>query len=612
MNVGVILCDCGGQISQQIDTNALKDRISSLGDVVWFETIGLVCADDTKEYLISLIKRQPVDGLIILGCSPRFKGQYLEDILKEAGLNPYLINIVNIREQVIWVTDDKTEATKKIYALFLGALKRLRHQRPLKEREISICPDVLVVGAGIAGITAALTLSNLGRKVFLLDRERYLGGRISRFETLFPNLECAPCLVHPLIDEVINSKTIDLLSNAQVLSIKGGLGNLFVKVLLNPNYINPKRCIGCFACVDVCPVGCISIDPKRQPVIAEIDETRCIRIKGDECNFCRETCPVEGTIDFEATRSEIQLHVGSILWATGFNIFDCTSIDNLGYGRLPNIYTAMEFEDILHSEGATKGQIFTKKGKKPRRVLIIHCVGSLEDEYVSHCSKICCQYAFKFNRLIRQRLPNASITHLIKELVLPGIKADKLYLESKKDKNVHFLRFKSIKDIWIKQKGQRLLINVKKDIFVADIVVLCPAMMSGEVLQDEVSGIIKCGSIKEPMSFEETKTDALAEVSNLLLLLKYDDKIKKSLHFARLDYNRCSRCGICLNQCPYGAIELMETGTIDISDVLCEGCGLCAVSCPSRAIDLEGFTDKQITSEIQGIIEGLEEGKNWQ
>lgn len=611
MKIGVILCDCGGQISGQIDVEALKRRILQDKGVSWFEVVGLACSEENKDKLINLIGDQPVDGLIILGCTPHLKGQYLQDTLKEIGVNPYLINIVNIREQVIWVTNNKEYALKKIYALFKGALNRLSHQKPLAEREISICPDVMVVGAGIAGITASITLSRLGRRVYLVEKQGFLGGRISDFETLFPNLQCAPCIIHPMIDDVLNDKNIELMTNAEVLSIRGGFGCLFVRLNLNPNYINPKKCVGCYACLEVCPVSCISIDPKKLPIIANIDETKCIKLHGQDCNACKGVCPVDGAIDFEVERNSKEFNVGAIIWSTGFEIFDCSKIDNLGYGRLPNIYTSTEFEEILHSEGKKKGEILTEQGKKPRKITIIHCVGSLDDNYHSHCSKICCQYAFKFNRLIRQKLPRVSIIHLIKELVLPGINANSLYLKARNDKKTLLIRFKSIKDIKIKKQGQNLSIRVNKDEILSDIVILCPAILKGNTTDNENAGIILCGSVKEPMSFEETTTDALAEVSRLQTLLKYDNKIKKSLHFAKLDYNKCSKCGLCLTQCPYGAIDLKEGNVPEISDVLCEGCGACAVSCPSKAIDIEGFTNEQIISEIGGIIEGLKEGEDW-
>ncbi|MFQ3573768.1 MAG: 4Fe-4S binding protein [Thermodesulfovibrionales bacterium] len=612
MKIGVLFCTCGGQISEHIDIDRLKKSILKKEDVLWFEIIDLACAEEGRGHLIEHIKKYHVDGLIILGCTPTLKGQYLLDVFKDAGISPYMVNFVNIREQVIWVTPDKTQALNKIYTLFMGALYRLRHQVPLQEREIPVCTDIMVVGGGIAGLTASITLSKMGKKVYLIEKERFLGGRISAYETLFPNLECAPCIIHPVIDEVLNDQKIELITNSEVFDIRGGFGNLFVKILQGPNYINPKRCIGCFACVEVCQEGCIEINPRRLPTIANIDESRCRRLRGEDCHACIEACPVTDTIDLDAIKKEIDVKVGAIFWATGFNLFDCMGLTKLGYGVLTNVYTSSEFEDLVHPEGHTKGKIITKEGREPNNVCIIHCVGSLDDDFYNHCSKICCQYAFKFNRLIRQKMPNVIITHLIKELVLPGIRANNLYLQARDDQKVQLLRYGSIKDIEIERQDNRLLVKFSGDTIPSDMVILCPAILQGNVFQGDNRGFILTGSVKEPMSFDETKTDALAQVSNLTVSLKDGDKVKKSLHFAKFDYNKCTKCGICMAQCPYNAIEIKQGHTVDITDALCEGCGICVVSCPSKAIDLEGFTYKQIMSEIQGLIDTQKEDVNWQ
>ncbi|GAB5046458.1 FAD-dependent oxidoreductase [Thermodesulfovibrio sp. TK110] len=599
MKIGAIFCACAGQITEKIDFDKLKTLITD--KVAWLEKFELACSEETQKEIIDLLISRKPDGIVILACSPKNKDSVFHSIAKKVGINPYMINLVNIREQVAWVTKDKQEALKKTYALFNGALERLKKQKPLFEKEFPVSNDIMVVGGGIAGLKAAVALSKAGWKVYLIERENYLGGKITRYEKLFPELSCGPCMAHPMIEEVLNSD-IELRLNSEVKELKGFFGSLFVKLLSKPVYVNPKKCIGCSQCEDVCPVNAIKVEPMKLPAVARINPELCLAIKGQGCNLCIKECPVPDVINFNESEKEETIKISAILWATGFELMDCKAIPELGYGRFKDVYNSLEFEEILNSEGPARGEIITSSGSPPQRIAIIHCVGSLDENYYPYCSKICCQYAFKFNRIIRQTLPDVEIVHFVREIVLPGKKAYKLYTQAIKDSLTKILRYESLTELKI-NKEDSLIVYFKNDKIPCEIVVLCPAVVSDKKTE-EVSGVFLTGSVKEPMTIDETLTDAMAQVGELLCSFK--EKIIKQPFIAKIDYNKCSKCGICLSQCPYKAIEIVKKKP-EIIEVLCEGCRICVVSCPSKAIEIDGYTDEEILSEIEGILDAIEE-----
>lgn len=598
MTTGALFCSCAGQIEEKISFEKVKKLLSKKVD--WLEKVEFACSKENRKNLVEILKDRKPDALLILTCSPANKGNLFLEIAKEAGINPYMVNFVNIREQVAWVTTDSEEALKKLLRLTNGALSRLKRQTPLSELEFPINKDVLIVGGGVTGIKAALTLSKAGRKVFLVENTLSLGGKVSKFEKIFPDLSCAPCFLSPLIDEVLNSDA-QIFLNSQLVELKGYFGNMTAKIEKKPTFINLRKCIGCSACEEACPEGAIKVESLTFPVVARINTVKCLRLKGEECALCIEACPVKDAIDFGERESLEILRVGSVLWAAGFSLLDCKKLPKLGYGKFKEIYDALEFENILNSEGITMGEIVTEEGEPPETIVILHCVGSLDQEYLTYCSKICCQYAFKFNRLIRETLPEAKIIHFVKEIVLPGEEAASLYWQVKSDRNVEFIRYEKISQLEVLE-DDRLCINFRDYRIHCDMIVLCPAIVSNSTAFKDISGVFPVGSAREAMTIKEALTDALAYSGMILSELREDGIIKRDPRVAKIDQDRCSRCGICVGLCPYRAIEIEES-KIKIIDSLCEGCGVCVAACPSKAIELKGFTDSQILAEITGILE---------
>jgi len=599
LRIGAIFCNCSGQITEKIDFNKLRKLINK--KVSWIKEFDLACSDKNLKKLINFLKKRKTEALIIIGCTPKNKEHVFRNIAKKAGINPYMLRIVNAREQVAWVTDSREEALKKVYTLFISVVNRLKQQKPLFEKKFPVCKNILIVGAGIAGIKAAITLSKAGRKVYLVEKESFLGGKAGKYEKLFPDLACGSCIMQQIVDEIFTTK-IELRLNTELKELKGFFGNIHAKIKSKPLYVNIKKCIGCAACESVCPVQAIKVDPMKLPAVARINFDKCLRFKGQLCDYCIKECPLPGTINFDEKEKEEALKVGAVLWATGFKTMDCSQIPELGYGRFKDVYNSLEFEEILNSQGSTRGEILTEEGKVPQSIAIIHCVGSLDEKYYPYCSKICCQYAFKFNRVIRQSLPDTEIIHFIKEITLPDKDASRLYFQAVKDPFTRIIRYQSLKELRV-EKQNSLVILFKQKKFPCDIVILCPAIISlKESPPAEISGVFLTGSVKEPMTIKESITDAVAQVGHILSTLT--GYIKKEPFIAKIDYDRCVSCGICVNQCPYKAIEI-EINKPKILEIICEGCGVCVAACPSKAITLDGYSDEEILSEIGGILDEI-------
>lgn len=597
MQIGAIFCSCAEQITEKINFEKFSKLI--IKHLAWLEKFDLACSEENIKKIIRLLKDRKPDGLVILACTPKNKESVFRNLAIKSGLNPYMINIVNIREQVAWVTEDKDEALNKAYKLFKAELNRLKKQKPLQNLDFSVCSDIVVVGAGITGIKSALVLSKAKRKVYLVEKEKFLGGKVVKYDKLFPDLTCGPCMVHPMIEDLINSKNIEIKTNTEIKEIKGFYGNFHIKTISKPTYVDLTKCIGCSACEEACPEKAIKVNYLVLPVVADIDAQKCIRLNGYECDKCIKECPIPGAINFSSSIKQENLKAGAVIWATGFRLFDCSLIPELGYGKFKDVYNSLEFEEILNSEGPTKGEIQTEEGHYPEKIAIIHCVGSLEEEYYPYCSKICCQYAFKFNRILRQNFPEIELTHFVKEIVLPGKKAYKLYYQSVRDPLVKIYRYKSLKDLNI-EKHSCMIVSLNGKEFPFDIVVLCPAIIC-EDSTESVHGIYLTGSVREPMTIDESINDALSVAGEILSTLQTDSKISKEPVIAKIDYNKCNRCGICISLCPLKAIEIVNDSP-KILDILCEGCGICVSSCPSKAIELEGYTYEEIIAELDGIM----------
>ncbi len=356
--------------------------------------------------------------------------------------------------------------------------------------------DILVIGAGIAGIQASLLLAEAGKKVYLLEKTSMIGGSAIKFEEVFPNMECSTCMLAPKQQELLQNPNIQLFLLAKLESLEGSIGNFTAKVKVKAGYVDSIACIGCGACYEPCPVSVLNRFEENLaerkaiyvpcagalPNVPIIDVENCLRFtKGEECMLCKEACMFEA-IDFAQQDKELTLNVGAVIVATGFDEIDVRQLAQYGYGNMECVYTAMEFERLFASNGPTLGQLTLRNGETPQRIAIIHCVGREEAGY---CSGICCMYSIKFARYIMHKLPDAQIFLMHSDLCLPGKLGEQFYKNTNKDK-VSFVRCENVK---IEPDGGKAVVKYGANgtSVLVDMVVLAPAIIgnraNGELAQ---------------------------------------------------------------------------------------------------------------------------------
>jgi heterodisulfide reductase subunit A len=649
MKIGIYFCNCGNNIAEKISSEAIIEAAASFPDQPYVRIVDFICSESGKLQFEDSLRSEKPDRVVIAACSPRDHEATFQHCLTNAGINTYLMQIVNIREQIAWVTEEPAVATEKVIRAIRGAVCRVQQQKPLKKQQLEVCPDALVLGAGPAGMKAALALAEAGRSVVLVERTPFIGGLPVRFEELFPALECAPCLLEPLMGDMLHGDypgTIELMTMAELVEVTGFYGNFIVTIRQKPRHVSLHECIGCGECVEACPAitnNTINSNVSERKAIdfafagvlpnaPFLMEEICIRSRGVACRACKDACPMgEDVVNLDEMEVMAERKVGSIILATGAGLYDASRMVGLGVGTLPDVYDALQFERMLSSTGPTGGKIVTTAGKVPAAVAIIHCVGSLDQEHKPYCSGICCQYAFKFNHLIRTKLPGTSITHYHRELVLPGKEAHTLFNHAVRNKDSILKRYDTIKDLAVTQDGDgRLQVNATGDIAPADMVIVCPAVIPAEgagTLSDllDVScdafgffrelqgrmdaalsttkGVYLAGSCQEPMDIRSAMLEGMACVGYTLAGLQAGRMIEIEPINAEVDETHCAGCRLCISVCPYRAISFeAEQKTSNVNAVLCHGCGTCVAACPAGAITGHHFSNAQIMAEIEGVL----------
>ncbi len=646
--IGVYVCECGPNIKDAMDLDEVVKFIRGLENVVLTKAFGLLCAQKGQELIGKDIKDHDLTRVVIAACSPKEHENTFKQCLEKAGLNPFLLQIANIREQCAWVVKDKALATDKAKAIIHAAVRRVVYHEPLEVKNVECQPDALVVGAGIAGISAALTLAQKNRKVYLVEKLPCIGGKVARYEDVFPNLECASCILDPILDEVLHNEHIEILTWSEVQEVLGFYGNFLVKVNKKARFVDSETCIGCGACVETCPVKVKNeynegLDERRAiyipypgalPNVAVIDEKHCLRWQGEGCNACQEACPF-GSIIYEETDQVRQLRVGAIVLATGFDLFDPARDPKYGYGKIDNVYTSLEFERLVNSAGPTEGKILLRNGQVPEKIALVHCVGSRTGEFHEHCSAVCCMYLLKFAHQVNGKLPGASMTGLYSDLCLPGKEAQGFFNKISREANIQFMHMKHPDSIEITQENGKTLIRFtdiqgRSHGVASDMVVLAPAMEGArdagtmaklfDISQGEggffseentkvapvstaMEGVFIAGCAQGPKDIQSSVAQGQAAAGRILSRLVPGEKLTLEPVTADVDEDLCCGCKLCVGLCSYKAIACDDLKkNVAINKILCRGCGVCAAACPSGAIKASHFTDVEVSQEIRGLL----------
>lgn len=649
--IGVFVCHCGINIAQNVDVKAVAEYASALHGVVVAKEYKYMCSDVGATLIKDTIKEFKLDGVVIASCSPRMHEHTFRRVANDGGVNPYRVEISNIREQCSWAHNDKEKATEKAKFLVRSAVSKALTLEPLKPSTLKVVPEALVIGGGIAGIQASLDLANDGFKVHLVEQDPSIGGHMAQLDKTFPTLDCSSCILTPKMMEVANNDNIELFSYSEIVSVDGSIGNYTVKIRKKPRYVDVDKCTGCGDCAAACRLKDRVVSefnqgmgkrgaaympfPQAVPLKYVIDEKKCLFLTKGKCGdepLCRKAC-AQGAINFDQKEEIVERKVGAIVVATGYDLMNPTMMYEYSYDQSPDVITTLELERLISSSGPTKGEIIRPSNQqKPRSVTFILCVGSRDETQCTWCCRIGCMTALKQVYLLREKLgEDVEINLCYNDVRSFGKGYEEFY---RKVRGLHTNMFRgrpsevrTLKDqlkIDIFDTTTSKLFEIK-----TDMVVLVPAMMprtdatvfsrllhltlSGDGFFLEahpklrpvdtfVNGIFIAGCCQGPKDIQDTVSQASAAASRAATILSQEELEIDPL-IAMVDEDACTGCGICVEVCPYEARSLNERRRIaEVNDALCAGCGGCIAACPSNASTHKNFTKKQLLNQVDDIM----------
>jgi heterodisulfide reductase subunit A2 len=652
--VGVYVCHCGTNIAGVVNVAEVSkwaaDNLAHEGVVV-ARDYKFMCSSLGQELIQKDIKEQKLTRVVVAACSPHLHEPTFRTACKGAGLNPYLCELVSIREQDSWVHTDKIAATEKAKAIISGGVARVIHHEPLEPLHVPIHPATLVVGGGIAGIQAALEIADAGFPVYLVEREPSIGGHMAQFDKTFPTLDCSACILTPKMVLAGNNPNITLLTYSEVQKVDGYVGNFAVTIKKRARYIKTEDCTGCGICWEKCPKKVIDDKfeaglgyrkavytpfPQAVPKYPVIDDINCTYYIKGTCKACEKFCPTNA-IDFNQKDEIITVEVGNIILATGWDLFDARRVPNYGYGRLANVFTNMEFERLSNSAGPTGGNIVLRDGKTtPKSVGIVHCVGSRDKNYNNYCSAICCMQSLKFAHLVHEKT-GATVYNFYIDIRTPAKAYDEFYQRIIEEGTL-FVRGKvaEITDAARNPGEEGKLIVQVEDTLVGkqrripvDMVILSaglePRFDSKAVAKtfgiscsadgwfierhpklDPVAtmteGVYIAGCVQGPKDIPASVVQGAAAAARILGRIQQKEIALEPVR-ATINEEQCSGCRICNTLCPFNAILFHEDKMVsEVNPALCQGCGTCVAACPAGAISGTGFSNEQILSQIDGLL----------
>jgi heterodisulfide reductase subunit A len=649
VRIGVYICHCGLNIADVVDVEEVAEYAATLPAVTVSRTYKFMCSDPGQSMIKEDIKKLGLNRVVVASCSPLMHEPTFRRAIQEAGVNPYLFEMANIREHCSWITEDHKDATEKAKALVGAAIRRVYYHQPLEIREVPVNPNTLVIGGGIAGIQSALEIADSEHKVYLVERDPSIGGHMIQFDKTFPTLDCSACILTPKMTSVGMHPYIELMTYSEVEEISGFVGSFKAKIRKKARYVNEDKCNGCGICITKCPWKVSSefdmglgerkaiYTPFAQavPNIPVIDTEHCAYFLSGKCRACEKFCEL-GAIDFEQVDQIVEVEVGNVIVATGYDSFDPTPITQYGYGKFDNVYTGLEFERICNAVGPSGGKIVLKDGSAPKSVAILHCVGSRDENYHEYCSRVCCMYALKYSHLIKERT-DADVYQMYIDMRCFG-KAYEEFYKRLSEEGVNFVRGKAseVTDSAINEDEEGKLIVCGEDTLLGrvlrvpvDMVVLATALEPradaaevGKLLTisrsadgfflerhpklDPVAtmteGVFIAGCCQGPKDIPDTVAQASAAATRVLALIS-KGRVELEAATAVIDEEKCSGCRICNLLCPYSAISYIEDEEVSrINEALCKGCGTCVAACPSMAITHKQFTTEEITAEIEGVL----------
>ncbi len=659
--IGVFVCWCGSNIAGTVDVVKVAEALKNEPGVVHSANYQYMCSQAGQELIKQAIKEHNLTGLVVCSCSPRMHEATFRKTAAAAGINPYMVEIANIREQCSWIHKDMEEGTEKAIVLGRTAIAKVNLNAPLKPGESPVTKRALVIGGGIAGIQTALDIADAGFEVDIVEKKPTIGGKMAQIDKTFPTLDCAACILTPKMVDVAQHEKIRIFSYSEVEEVKGFVGNFNVKIKKKARFVKEELCTGCGLCTEKCPQKKVpndfnlGMDNKRAiyipfaqavPKIATIDADYCTMLKTGKCGVCSKVCTAKA-IDYTQKDEFVEEKYGAIVVATGFNPISMDKFDEFAYSQSKDVITSLELERLMNAAGPTAGKLVRPSdGKHPEKIVFVQCVGSrcssCAEKGKEYCSKICCMYTAKQAMLIRDKYPDTDVSVFYIDVRTPGKNFDEFYRRAVEEYNVHYIKGMVGK---VSPEGDKLIVQgsdliANKQLKIeADLVVLAAAiepdksarplatMLTASMdtndffteahpklrpVESPTAGVFLSGACQGPKDIPETVSQAGAAAAKVIGLLA-KDKLTGNPCVAHSDEMMCNGCSSCERVCPYGAISYQDKEfrgpnrttlirrVASVNEAICQGCGACTVACPSGAMDLKGFASKQIMAEVDAI-----------
>jgi heterodisulfide reductase subunit A len=656
--IGVFICHCGENIAATVDCEKVAEMALHYPGVVYSLDYKYMCSDPGQTKIKEAIKEHKLTGVVVGACSPRMHELTFRKSCAEAGLNPYLCEMANLREHCSWVHPKGDATTLKAAEIVKVLVEKVKYNTALFPIKVPVTKSALVIGAGVAGIQAALDIANAGHQVILVEKEPSIGGHMAMLSETFPTLDCSQCILTPRMVEIAQHPNIRLITYAEVDAIDGFIGNFNVKIKQKAKSVDHVKCTGCGACWQKCPSKKIADEfnaglsnrtaiyvpfPQAVPNKPVIDRANCTYFtKGGKCGICKKFCAAEA-IDYNQQDEIIDVKVGAIVVTTGFDIKKTDFFPEYGSGKHKDIIDGLQFERLASASGPTQGIIKRPSdGKIPENIVFIACSGSRDaSKGIEYCSKICCMYTAKHAMLYKHKNHHGKATVFYMDIRAGGKMYDEFVRRAIEEDDVNYIRGR-VSKIYEREgklivKGIDTLLNSDAVEIEADMVVLATAVTAQaeaesiaqklhisydkhkffaeahpklRPLETNTAGIMLAGACQAAKDIPETVSQASGAAAKVIILFSQNELTREPI-VAEVNNNTCVGCFMCQQVCPYLAIETEDIKARDgkvlrtvahVNASLCQGCGTCVALCRSKSLDIKGFSNKQMYAEVMALL----------
>lgn len=664
--IGVFICWCGENIARTVDVESVAKQIGELPGVACSVAYKYMCSDPGQSMVREKITSEHLDGIVVAACSPHMHLKTFRKAAQAAGLNPYLVEQANIREQCSWVHHDREAATRKAVELIGMSVAKVRNNKALQPIRVPVTRRALVIGGGVAGIQAALDIADAGYEVVMVEREPSIGGKMAGLSETFPTLDCSQCILTPRMVDVGQHPRIKLYSYSEVEAVEGSIGNFTVKIRNKARYIDTSKCTGCGDCWNSCPLKKNPSEfdyamgnrtaiylpfPQAVPARPVIDKEACTRLKkGKGCGICEKKCK-SGAINYNDEDKFVEENVGAIVVATGYRLYKISKEQDkpglsgygeYGYGTYKDVIDSLQFERLVSASGPTGGVLQRPSdGAVPKSVVFVSCVGSRDNaKGIPYCSKICCMYTAKQTMLYKHKVHDGQAYVFYTDIRSAGKGYNEFGRRAIEQDEARYFRGRVSK---ITQENGKLIVRGADTLsgvpvtIEADMVVLASAMLPAvgveklaqklhvgydahgflqeshpklRPVETNVAGVFIAGAAHSPKDIPDSVAQASAAASKVQIILA-SDHVTREPEIAIVTEQTCAACFTCANACPYHAIDHAEVktprgvfvkNTARVNPGLCMGCGTCVSVCPSKSVDLQGFADQQIYAMLESLL----------